>query len=142
MATKTEDAPALEGFTLDEYEPAVETVGKYDAHITAILGRDADLEQRDPEAWANGKRTRGHILVPTGDPKVNEETGETEYPDVATERRRFQESARLRDRTARSVGEQKQGDGYTRLSFILIPKQNRPRKPADAAETQEVDEEV
>lgn len=124
--TVTDDFADIE---LDVYTPAT-IEGVYDRHVRAALAGDAKLAETDPEAYEAGKRTRVSILAPTGEPN-----DEGAYPSVDKEIRFFQDSARLHDRTARKLDHVPQGDGYTKVSFILIPKQTRPRKKNAEGET-------
>jgi hypothetical protein len=120
----------LPDIIIEDYTPPAPTKpedkpGPYDRWIVAGLDADAALAKEDPDAYQGGKRKRVSIVVPNGDPK--EIDGETTFPAVEKERRLFQDSARYRDRTAKVVATDDQGDGYTKVSFILIPKQVRPR---------------
>lgn len=108
----TAEAPDLDVIDIDEFVPTT-IAGIYDRHVRAGLAADEKLAQEHPTEYADGKRSRINIVVPND--------------DVEKEVRNFQDSAKVHDRTAKRVGTVPQGDGYTKLSFILTPKQERRR---------------
>lgn len=118
------------GIVLHDYTPEAQP-GKYDDYITAMLAADEQIEKDDPDGYKAGRRKAATVLSPS-DPV--EKDGKTTDKPLDTTKRLFQESARLRDRTAKLVKTTPQGDGTVALDFILVAKQTRPRKPAGQSE--------
>lgn len=117
--TTPTETPSIE---VEHYRPT-QREGVYDAHVQAMI----DAEPEFPE----GEYPAVTIQVPNG-----EKNPKGEYIGLAKHIRYFQESAKTHERTARIVDgyPQDNGDGSSKVKFILKAKITRARKPKETGE--------
>jgi hypothetical protein len=142
---KTETAPVEAEATTDDieielFEPQ-EKPGLYVSHVQKLIDADS---KRTPEQVEKNIHASTLVSFPTTETKNrrNKETGEMEEVEISEEatlakyKRFFQDSARQLGRTAREVEVIPQGDGTTRVRFIVVDKISKPRRKSgeDAAE--------
>lgn len=97
----------------DDYTPE-QTKGRFDDIVEQMIAHDKSIEEKEPDAFAKGKRTRYKVLAPTDDAEKTV--------------RQFQVSARKFNRTGRHIATEPQNDGGVLLRFVLGTRQARPRK--------------